>query len=65
MYIYIYIYICIYSFVYMYSPLHLEHHFHFHSQSHWCLFIGLWQKRPRELDHCLRCEIKEMALQKQ
>ena len=26
------------------------------SQSHWSLFNGTWQKRPRELDHRLRFE---------
>ena len=35
------------------------------SQSHWSLFNGTWQKRPRELDHRLRDEIEEMTLQMQ
>jgi len=33
------------------------------SQSHWSLFNGTWQKRPRELDSPLRFEIEEMSLQ--
>ena len=24
---------------------------HLHSQSHWSLFHGTWQKRPRQIDH--------------
>ena len=32
------------------------------SQSHWSLFNGTWQKRPRELDSRLRFEIQEMTL---
>jgi len=35
------------------------------SQSHWSLFNGTWQKRPRELDHRLGFEIGEMTLQMQ
>ena len=37
----------------------------FQSQSHWSLFNGTWQKRPRELDHRLRFEIEDMTLQMQ
>jgi len=40
-------------------------HLNLQSQSHWSLFNGTWQKRPRELDHRLREEIEEMALQMQ
>ena len=35
------------------------------SQSHWSLFNGTWQKRPRELDYRLRFENEEMTLQMQ
>jgi len=35
---------------------------HLQSQSHWSLFNGTWQKRPRELDHRLRFETEEMTL---
>ena len=35
------------------------------SQSHWSLFIRMWQNRPRELDHQMRFEIEEMTLQMQ
>jgi len=35
------------------------------SQSHWSLFNGTRQKRPRELDHRLRFEIGEPTLQMQ
>ena len=35
------------------------------SQSHWSLFNGTWQKRPRELEHLMRLKIEEMTLQKQ
>jgi len=35
------------------------------SKSHWSLFDGTWQKRPRELDYRLRFEKEEMTLQMQ
>jgi len=35
------------------------------SQSHWFLFKGSWQKRPRTLDHRLKFENEEMTLQMQ
>jgi len=35
------------------------------SQSHWSLFDGTWQKRPRKLENRLRFEIEEMTLQMQ
>ena len=35
------------------------------SQSHWSLFNGTWQKRPRELENRLRFEKEEMTLQMQ
>jgi len=35
------------------------------SQSHWLLFNGTWQKRPRELDQQLRFETEEMTFQVQ
>jgi len=37
--------------------------FNLQSQSHWSLFNGTWQKRPRELENRLRSEIEEMTLQ--
>jgi len=35
------------------------------SQSHWSLFTGMWEKRPRELEHRLRLEMEEMTLRMQ
>jgi len=53
----------------MYSLLHLECHFisisNLESQSHWSLFNGTWQKRPREQDDWLRFGNEEMTLQVQ
>jgi len=36
-----------------------------HSQSHWSLFNGTWQQRPKQLNNRLRFEKEEMTLQKQ
>jgi len=35
------------------------------SQSHWSLYNGMRQKRPRELDYQLKFEKEEMTLQTQ
>ena len=35
------------------------------SHSPWSLFIGTWQKRPRELDYRLRLEIEGITLRMQ
>jgi hypothetical protein len=35
------------------------------SQSHWSLFYGTWQRRPRERDKRFRSENEEMPLQMQ
>ena len=35
------------------------------SQSAWSLFKGMWQKRPREINHRLRFEDEERTLQMQ
>jgi len=40
-------------------------HFNLQSQSHWRLFNGNWQKRPKDLDHRLRFAIEEMTFQTQ
>ena len=58
----------IYLNTWMYSQLHLECHsisisnLNLQFQSHWSLFSGMWQKKPRELDYRLRFETEQMLL---
>jgi len=49
------------------QPIAFGVSFNLNLQSHspWSLFIGTWQKRPRELDYRLRLEIEGMTLQMQ
>ena len=61
-YIYIYTYkqICVYI-----PPKAFGVSLNLQSLSHWFLFNGTWQKRPRELDHRLRFKTEVMTLQMQ
>jgi len=54
-------------YIYILQPIAFGVSFHLslQSQSRESLFNGTWQKRPRALDHRLRFEIEEMALQMQ
>ena len=53
---------CLYMYV-QHIAFGVSFNLNLQSQSHWSFFNRTWQKRPRELDHGLRFQIQEMALQ--